>query len=213
MAEVPASLVKQLRDLTGAGMMDCKRALVASDGDVERAKDWLREHGVAKAAAKEHRTTNEGVVEAYLHGVGGMPPKVGVLIEVDCESDFVAKTDDFKKLARELALQVAGANPVYVRPEDVPEELVERERSVFRAQAEGKPAAMVEKIVEGKLGAYYAEICLLEQPWIRDEKHKKKVKELVQEAVAKLGENITVARFVRYQVGETSGGGAEAARP
>jgi elongation factor Ts len=212
MAEVPASLVKELRDLTGAGMMDCKRALVASGGDVEKAKDWLREHGVAKAAAKQHRSTNEGVVEAYVHGVGGMPPKVGVLIEVDCESDFVAKTDDFKKLARELALQVAGANPVYVRPEDVPEELVERERGVFRAQAEGKPAAMVEKIVEGKLAAYYAEICLLEQPWIRDEKHKKKVKELVQEAVAKLGENITVARFVRYQVGETSGGGAEAAR-
>jgi len=211
MAEVPASLVKELRDLTGAGMMDCKRALVACDGDVERAKDWLREHGVAKAAAKEHRSTNEGVVEAYLHGVGGMPPKVGVLIEVNCESDFVAKTDDFKRLARELALQVAGANPVYVRPEDVPAELVSRERSVFRAQAEGKPEAMVEKIVEGKLAAYYGEVCLLEQAWIRDEKHKKKVKELVQEAVARLGENITVARFVRYQVGETSSGGTEAA--
>ena len=204
MAEVPASLVKELRDLTGAGMMDCKRALVACNGDVERARDWLREHGVAKAAAKEHRSTNEGVIEAYLHGVGGMPPKVGVLIEVNCESDFVAKTDDFKRLARELALQVAGANPVYVRPEDVPAELVSRERSVFRAQAEGKPEAMVEKIVEGKLAAYYGEVCLLEQAWIRDEKHKKKVKELVQEAVARLGENITVARFVRYQVGETS---------
>jgi len=158
MAEVPASLVKELRDLTGAGMMDCKRALVACNGDVERARDWLREHGVAKAAAKEHRSTNEGVIEAYLHGVGGMPPKVGVLIEVNCESDFVAKTDDFKRLARELALQVAGANPVYVRPEDVPAELVSRERSVFRAQAEGKPEAMVEKIVEGKLAAYYGEV-------------------------------------------------------
>jgi elongation factor Ts len=211
MAEIPASMVKELRDLTGAGMMDCKRALVETGGDLERAKDWLREHGVAKAAAKEHRSTNEGVIEAYLHGVGGMPPKVGVLIELDCETDFVAKTDDFKRLARELALQVAGANPVYVRPEDVPAEIVERERNVYRAQAEGKPEAMVEKIVEGKLAAYYGEVCLLEQPWIRDEKHKKKVRELVQETVAKLGENITVARFVRYQVGETSSEGAGAA--
>jgi elongation factor Ts len=140
-----------------------------------------------------------------------MPAKVGVLVEVNCESDFVAKTDDFKRLARELALQVAGAEPLYVRPEDVPAEIVERERSVYRAQVEGKPEAMVEKIVEGKLAAFYAGVCLLEQPWIRDEKHKKKVKELVQEAVAKLGENITVARFVRYRVGESSPEGNGAA--
>ena len=206
MPDVPASLVKELRDLTGAGMMDCKRALVASAGDLERAKDWLREHGVAKAAAKENRSTNEGVIETYLHGVGGMPPKVGVLIEVDCESDFVAKTDDFKRLARELALQVAGASPRYLRPEDVPAEIVEHEREIARAQAEGKPEAVVAKMIEGKLAAFYGDVCLLEQAWIRDEKHKKKVKELVSEAVAKLGENISVARFVRYQVGETADG-------
>jgi elongation factor Ts len=210
-ADIPASLVTQLRELTGAGIMDCKRALVACDGDIEGAKDWLREKGLAKAASKASRSTNEGVVDSYLHAVGGLPAKVGVLIEVNCESDFVAKTDEFKRLVRELALQVAGASPTYVRPEDVPAAVVERERSVFSAQAEGKPEAMVEKIVAGKLAAYYSEVCLLEQPWIRDEKRKKKVGELVQEAVAKLGENITVARFVRYQVGETSGEGAGAA--
>jgi elongation factor Ts len=208
MSEITAAQVKQLRELTGAGMMDCKRALVEAGGDIERATDWIREHGMAKAAGKAGRSTHEGAIEAYLHAVGGMPAKVGVLVELNCETDFVAATDEFKWLARELALQVAGANPVYVRPEDVPDALVERERSVFRAQVEGKPEAMVEKIVEGKLAAYFAEVCLLEQPWIRDEKHKKKVKELVQETVAKLKENITVARFVRFQVGETSSWGA-----
>ncbi|MGO8686188.1 MAG: translation elongation factor Ts [Candidatus Dormibacteria bacterium] len=210
MAEIPASQVKELRELTGAPMMDCKRALVESGGEIGKAQDWLREHGIARAASKAGRSTDQGVVEAYLHGVGGMPPRVGVLIEVDCETDFATASDDFKRLARELALQVAGANPVYVRPEDVPASVVEHERSVYRAQVEGKPEAMVEKIVEGKLAAFYAEVCLLEQPWIRDEKHKKKVKELVQEAVAKLKENITVARFVRYEVGVTSSEGAGA---
>jgi elongation factor Ts len=209
MADITASQVKELRELTGAGMMDCKRALVESGGNLEDAQDWLREHGIARAASRAGRSTNEGVIEAYLHSAGGVPPKVGVLIEVNCESDFVARTDEFKHLARELALQVAGADPMYIRPEDVPEKVVEHERSVYRAQVEGKPEAVVEKIVEGKLAAFYSDVCLLEQPWIRDEKHKKKVKELVQEAVAKLKENITVARFVRYQVGEASSEGAE----
>jgi elongation factor Ts len=153
MADIPAALVMKLREATGAGMMDCKRALVDCDGDFERAKDRLRQTGAAKAEHKAGRSTNEGVIEAYVHAVGGMPAKVGVLVEVNCESDFVAKTDDFKRLARELALQVAGAEPLYVRPEDVPAEIVERERNVFRAQVEGKPEAMVEKIVEGKLAA------------------------------------------------------------
>jgi elongation factor Ts len=204
MADISASQVKELRELTGAGMMDCKRALVESGGNLQDAQDWLREHGIARAASRAGRSTNEGVIESYLHSAGGAPPKVGVLIEVNCESDFVARTDDFKHLARELALQVAGADPMYIRPEDVPEKIVEHERSVYRAQVEGKPEAVVEKIVEGKLAAFYSDVCLLEQPWIRDEKHKKKVKELVHETVAKLKENITVARFVRYQVGETS---------
>jgi len=206
MADIAASQVKELRELTGAGMMDCKRALVAADGDLARAQDWLRQHGMARAASKAGRSTNEGIIEAYVHGVGGMPPKVGVLVEVDCESDFVAKTDDFKRLARELALQVAGASPRYLRPEDVPAEIVEHEREIARAQAEGKPEAVGAKMIEGKLAAFYGDVCLLEQAWIRDEKHKKKVKELVSEAVAKLGENISVARFVRYQVGETADG-------
>lgn len=208
MAEITAALVKQLREMTGAGMMDCKRALEEVGGDVERAVDRLRQMGQVRAAKKAGRSTGEGVIEAYLHSVGGMPAKVGVLVEVDCESDFVAKTDDFKRLARELALQVAGANPQYVRPEEIPEAVLERERGVFLSQVEGKPEAVRQKIVEGKMQAFYSDVCLLEQPWIRDEKRKKKVSELVGEAVAKLGENISVARFVRFQVGETAADGA-----
>ncbi len=199
MSEITAALVKELRELTGVGMMDCKKALQATDGNIERAKDWLREHGMAKAASKASRSTNEGIVEAYVHSAGGIP-KLGVLVEINCESDFVAKTDDFKTLARELALQVAGAAPKYVSKDDVPAELVEREKNVYRGQMEGKPADMIEKILDGKLNKFYSEICLLEQPWIREDK--KKVGELVTDAVAKLGENITVARFARMQVGE-----------
>jgi elongation factor Ts len=201
--EIPASQVKELRDQTGAGMMDCKRALSEAGGDLDRAKDILRERGLARAQSKAGRTTSNGIVEAYLHAVGGMPPRVGVLLELDCETDFLAGSQEFRRLARELALQVAGANPRYVRPEDVPEAVVEHERSVFRAQAQDKPAAMVEKIVQGKLNAFYSEVCLLEQPWIRDEKRKKKVSELVSDAVATMRENITVARFARFQVGES----------
>jgi elongation factor Ts len=199
MSEISAAMVKELRELTGVGMMDCKKALQNTGGDVERAKDWLREHGLAKAASKAGRSTNEGIIESYVHSAGGVP-KLGVLVEINCESDFVAKTDDFKTLARELALQVAGAAPKYVSKEDVPAELVEREKSVYRGQMEGKPAEMIEKILDGKLKKFYEEVCLLEQPWIREDK--KKVGELVTDAVARLGENITVARFVRMQVGE-----------
>jgi elongation factor Ts len=204
MAEVTAAMVKQLREMTGAGMMDCKRALVESDGDIEKAKDWLRAKGMARAADKAGRKASEGVVEAYVHGGGVSGQKLGVLVEVNCESDFVAKTDDFRQLARELALQVAGRSPLYVRREDVPPVVVERERSVFLAQVVDKPANIQDKIVEGKLDAYFGEICLLEQPYVRDEKGKKRVSELVNETVAKVGENITVARFVRFQVGESA---------
>jgi elongation factor Ts len=202
MAEITAAQVKELRDLTGAGMMDCKRALGESAGDLEKAKDWLRAKGMARAADKAGRTANEGVVEAYVHGGGVSGQKLGVLIEVNCESDFVAKTDDFKQLAKELALQVAGRAPLYVRREDVPAAAVERERAVFLTQVADKPDGIKEKIIAGKLDAYFSEICLLEQPYVRDEKGKKKVHELVSDAVAKLGENITVARFARFQVGE-----------
>jgi elongation factor Ts len=202
MADIPAAKVKELRELTGAGMMDCKRALVECEGDMDKAVDWLRAKGMSRAADKAGRVANEGIVEAYVHGGGVSGQKLGVLIEVNCESDFVAKTDDFKQLARELALQVAGAAPLFVRREDVPPVAVERERAVFRAQIADKPANIQDKIIEGKLNAYFSQICLLEQPYVREDK--KKVSELINEAVAKLGENISVARFARFQVGEST---------
>jgi elongation factor Ts len=202
MAEITAAQVKELRELTGAGMMDCKRALTETEGDIDKAKDWLRAKGMARAADRAGRSANEGRVEAYVHDGGVSGQKLGVLVEVNCESDFVAKTDDFKQLARELALQVAGRAPLYVRREDVPAGVVQRERAVFLAQVVDKPANIQDKIIEGKLNAYFAEICLLEQHLIRDESSKKKVSDLINEAVAKVGENITVARFVRFKVGE-----------
>jgi elongation factor Ts len=204
MAEVTAAQVKELRELTGVGMMDCKRALSETGGDIEKAQDWLRAKGLARAAGKAGRSTNEGIVEAYVHDGGVSGQKLGVLVEVNCESDFVAKTDDFKQLAKEIALQVAGRAPLYIRREDVPPVIVERERAVFQTQVADKPANIQEKIIEGKLDAYFAEICLLEQPYVRDQTNKKKVNQLIGDAVAKLGENITVARFARFQVGETA---------
>jgi elongation factor Ts len=202
MAEITATQVKELRELTGAGMMDCKRALTETEGDIDKAKDWLRAKGMARAADRAGRSADEGRVEAYVHDGGVSGQKLGVLVEVNCESDFVAKTDDFKQLARELALQVAGRAPLYVRREDVPAGVVQRERAVFLAQVVDKPANIQDKIIEGKLNAYFAEICLLEQHLIRDESSKKKVSDLINEAVAKVGENITVARFARFKVGE-----------
>ncbi len=201
MADVTAAMVKTLRERTGAGMMDCKRALVESDGDMDKAEDWLRAKGISRAQAKAGRGTNEGIVDAYIHQAGGIA-KQGALIELNCETDFVAKTDDFKHLAHTLALQVVGAAPTYVRREDVPADVVDRERAVYREQVKDKPENIVEKILTGKLDAFYAQICLLEQPWIKDDK--KKVGDLVTEAIAKLGENISVARFARFAVGADS---------
>jgi elongation factor Ts len=207
MAEISAAMVKALRDETGAGMMDAKRALTENGGDAEKAKDWLRAKGLSKAADKAGRATNEGAVEAYIHNAGGIA-KQGALVELQCESDFVAKTHDFKTLARELALQVVGASPQYVRREDVPSAVVDRERAVYRESVQGKPENIVDRILEGKLNDFYSRVCLLEQAWIKDDK--KRVGDLVTEAVAKLGENITVARFARFAVGElatTAGNG------
>jgi elongation factor Ts len=204
MPEVTAAQVKELRELTGAGMMDCKRALTECGGDVEKAKDWLRAKGMARAADKAGRTANEGIVEAYVHSGGVSGQKQGALVEVNCESDFVAKTDDFKQLAKDLAMHVVGRAPLYVRREDVPPVIVEREKAVFLAQAKDKPANLQDKIIEGKLDAYFSEICLLEQPFVRDLTGKKKVSQLISDAVAKLGENITVARFARFQVGDSA---------
>ena len=202
MAQVTAAQVKELRDQTGVGMMDCKRALVESDGDIEKAKDWLRAKGMSRAADKAGRVANEGVVEAYVHSGGASGQKRGALIEVNCESDFVAKTDDFRRLARDLAMHVVGRSPVYVRREDVPAALVARETAVYREQVKDKPENIQEKIVAGKLDAYFAEICMLEQPFVRDLTNKKTVNQVITDAVAKLGENITVNRFARFEVGE-----------
>jgi elongation factor Ts len=198
-SEIPASLVKQLRDRTGAGMMECKAALQEAHGDIEEANTILRKRGLAQAAKKAGRSTSEGLIGSYIH-MGG---KIGVLVELNCESDFVARTEDFQTLLREIALQIAAANPQYVRREDVPADVLDRERVIYRAQMEnsGKPAPVIEKIVEGKLGSFYEQTVLTDQASIRDPKTT--VQQMLQAAVAKLGENISVARFVRFKVGES----------
>ena len=197
-AEISAALVKQLRDRTGAGMMECKAALQEAGGDIEEATTILRKRGLASASKKVGRATREGLIGAYIH-MGG---KIGVLVELNCESDFVARTDDFQNLLKEIALQVAAASPQYVRREEVPADVLDRERAIYRAQMEnsGKPAAVIDKIVDGKLGSFYESACLVDQPSIRDPKTT--VGQLLQAAIAKLGENISVARFVRFKVGE-----------
>ncbi|MGI9952010.1 translation elongation factor Ts [Moorellaceae bacterium AZ2] len=195
---ISAADVKELRSRTGAGMMDCKRALEETGGDMEKAVEYLRMKGLAAAAKKAGRATREGVVDAYIHGGG----RIGVLIEVNCETDFVARTEEFRELVHDLAMQVAAARPQYVRREDVPQEVVEKEKSILRAQAlnEGKPEKVIDKIVEGRLEKFYQEACLLEQPFIKD--MERTVKDLVAEKIAKLGENIEVRRFVRFELGE-----------
>lgn len=202
MATITPDLVKRLRDLTGAGMMDCKKALEESDGDVEAAVVLLRERGIAKAAKRAGRETGQGVVESYLHRTGDYPPQTGVLIELNCESDFVAKGDDFRALARELAMHVAAAAPRWVGKEDVPAEVVEQERSIYQKEAEesGRPAAALEKIIAGKLEAFYKDNVLLEQAWIRDPKIP--IRDLIAENVSKLQENIQVRRFSRFAIKE-----------
>lgn len=196
--EITAALVKDLRERTGAGMMDCKKALVETCGDIEKAIDELRTKGLAKAAKKAGRVASEGVVLSYIHGKG----RIGVLIEVNCETDFVGNTDEFRQLAYDIAMQVAATNPDYISREDVSAADLERERTVLRAQAleEGKPEKVIEKMVEGRLDKFYKEHCLLEQPFIKDTD--KTVQQLVHENIAKIGENIAVRRFVRYELGE-----------
>jgi elongation factor Ts len=200
MSEVSPTLVRELRERTGAGMMDCKKALTEVNGDLERALVYLREKGLAAVAKRAGRTAADGVVASYIHAGG----KIGVLIEVNCETDFVARTDDFQSLVKELAMQIAAANPRYVRREEVPAEVVTQERSIFTAQAanSGKPAPVVDKMVNGKVEKFFADVCLLEQPFIKDPD--KQVSQLISEAVAKLGENVVVRRFARFQLGEQS---------
>jgi elongation factor Ts len=198
--EISAALVKQLRERTGAGMMECKAALVEANGNMDDAITILRKRGLAMAAKKAGRSASEGLIGAYIHQGG----KIGVIVELNCESDFVARTDDFQTLLKEIAMHIAAASPQYVRREDVPADVIEREKSIYRAQMEqsGKPAHVIDKIVEGKLGSFYEAAVLLDQPSIRDPKTT--VTQLVQAAIAKLGENIGVARFARFKVGEGS---------
>jgi elongation factor Ts len=198
--EISAALVKKLRDATGAGMMECKAALTEANGNIDEATTILRKRGLAQATKKAGRSTNEGVIGHYIH-TGG---KIGVLVEVNCETDFVARTDDFQNLTREIAMHIAAASPQYVRREDVPADVLDRERAVYRAQMEGqnKPAAVIDKIVEGKLNAFYEQVCLMDQPSIRDPKLT--IGQIVQAAIAKMGENIAIPRFVRFKIGETA---------
>lgn len=195
---IDASLVKQLRDKTGAGFMDCKKALVECEGDFEKSVDHLRAKGLALAARKAEREASEGLVGSYIHGGN----KIGVLLEVNCETDFVARTDEFQALVKDLSMQVAAASPRYVRREDVGEEELERERAIYRQQARelNKPEPVLEKIVAGKMERFYEETCLMEQSFIKEPT--RRVKDLIQNTVARLGENIRVRRFVRYSVGE-----------
>jgi elongation factor Ts len=194
---ISAAQVKELRERTGAGMLDCKNALTETNGDIDKAVDLLREKGLSKAAKKSGRIAAEGLVDAYIHG-----GRIGVLIEVNAETDFVAKTDEFKDFVKDMAMQVAASNPKYVSKEDVPEEVVEKERDILTHQVinEGKPEHIAVKIVEGRLGKFYEEICLLEQPFIKEPSVK--VKDLLHEKIAKIGENIKIRRFVRFEVGE-----------
>lgn len=198
---ISADLVKTLRDKTGAGFMECKAALSEANGDLEQATTILRKRGLAQAAKKAGRATSQGIVGSYIH-MGG---KIGVLVELNCESDFVARTDQFQALAKEIAMHVAASDPRWVRREDVPAEALEKERDIYRAQfaQSGKPAAVVDKIVEGKLGSYYSQVVLLDQPFIRDPAIA--VSQVIADATAKMGEHITVARFCRFKVGETAG--------
>ena len=200
MAEITAQLVKQLRERTGAGMMDCKTALVEAGGDIGGAEVILRKRGIASAHKKSARVTKQGLIGSYIHSGG----QLGVLVEVNCESDFVARTDDFQELVHDIAMHIAAADPKYIRQEDVPQEALDRERDIQRGRAafEGKPANVIDRIVEGRLAKFYEEVCLLEQPFVKEATLT--VGQLIKTKIAKLGENITISRFVRFKVGDVA---------
>jgi elongation factor Ts len=195
---ISADIVKQLRERSGAGMMDCKKALVEAGGDMEKAMTILREKGISKAATKAGRATKEGVIGCYVHP----GDKLAVLVEINCETDFVARTDQYKELARNLAMHVAAANPLVVRREELPQDQIVAEREIYRTQAlnEGKPEKIVDKIVDGKIDKYYAEVCLMEQAYVKDPD--KTINDLINETIAKIGENMSIRRFVRFRLGE-----------
>jgi elongation factor Ts len=199
--EITAAQVKVLRDATGAGMMDCKNALIEAGGDVDRARQLLREKGLADASKKQGRNANEGIVESYLHTPDpNLPPKLGVLLELDCETDFVAKTEQFRSLARSLALHIAAANPAYISRDQIPADVLDREREIYAKQAEGKPEHIVERIVEGKLKDYFKQVVLLDQEYIRDSSIT--IQQMLDEHSGKLGEKLVMRRFVRFRVGD-----------
>ncbi len=202
MAEITAQLVKELRERTGAGMMDCKSALVEAKGDLGEAEVVLRKRGVSVAAKKAMRATKQGLIASYIHPGS----QLGVMVEVNCESDFVARTDDFKQLVHDIAMQIAAADPKFIRREDVTPDVLEKEKDIQRDRAlgEGKPEKVVDKIVEGRMGKFYEEICLYEQPFIKEPTMT--VKQLIDQTIAKTGENMQVARFVRFKLGETQQG-------
>jgi elongation factor Ts len=199
--EITAAQVKALRDETGAGMMDCKQALQEAGGDLERAKQILREAGKAGVQKRAGRSATQGVVDAYLHTPDpNLPPKLGVLVELDCETDFVAATDEFQRLAHEIALHIAVADPAYMSRDEIPDDVVNREREIYAAQAEGKPANIVERIVQGKLNDFYKQVVLLDQPYIRDDKQT--IQDLIDGYSAKVREKLVLRRFARFRVGE-----------
>jgi elongation factor Ts len=200
MTTISAEMVKDLRDKTGVGMMECKKALTESNGDFEKAIDLLRQKGLATASKKAGRTASEGLIESYIH-MG----KIGTMLEVNCETDFVARTDDFKQLVKDIAMHIAAATPVYLSREDVPQDVLEREKEIYKAQVANKPPQIVEKIIEGKLEKFYTDFCLLDQIFIKDTDQKMKIKDLITEKIAKLGENIMIKRYARFQLGEAIG--------
>ena len=198
MADITASMVKELRDKSGAGMMDCKKALAATGGDLDKAIDELRKKGLAAAQKKSSRSTREGSIDSYVHAGG----KIGVLVEVGVETDFVARSEPFREFTHDLAMQVAASNPLWVRREEVPADVIEREKSIYREQAKGKPDNVVEKMLEGKLAKFFKEVCLMEQPFVKDPD--RSIEQLRTDLIGVIGENVDVRRFVRFQLGETA---------
>ncbi len=199
MTVISAEMIKNLREKTGTGMMECKKALTECNGDFEKAIDLLRQKGLASAVKRAGRTASEGLIHSYVH-MG----KIGAMVEVNCETDFVARTDDFKELIKDIAMHIAAATPLYLTRDDVPQDTIEREKEIYRAQVTDKPPHIVEKIIGGKLEKFYTDTCLLDQLFIKDPEQKKMIKDIVSEKIARLGENIVIRRFVRFQLGETA---------
>jgi elongation factor Ts len=199
MTMITSEMVRTLREKTGAGMMECKKALTESNGDFERAVSLLRQKGLASAEKKAGRMTSEGIIGSYIH-MG----KIGTMVEINCETDFVARTEDFKELVKDISMHIAAANPSYISRDEVPQDVIENEKEIYRVQIKDKPQHVIEKIVEGKLDKFYTDTCLLDQIFIKDPEQKKKIKDLISDNIARLGENIVIRRFVRFQLGESA---------